>query len=316
MLMKKFLLFSIVALASIFSAKAEYTLSLAELGSGWDSSYDPATKTITYEGAWTGRGWWLDNVDLSKYNQVVVELETTAIGAQIVVEYNDKNIKSSTGGANAGVTKLVCDLDPVGKSSVKQIYIQSKAVGSLTLVSAYCPDVLTYGTPVTLEPNEWWQIESKAFNGYSDNAKITFTWTSIGAANFMGWGAGSLKSVDETVDTKYGFDIKAEGTNTFSCLLSDIKEALNAGPSQYGMYGIMWNIWDHNKDGNTCTDTRVSITIAEVEGFEGEGYKAPSADALETIETDSENAPVYNLFGQESESKGLVIKNGKTVLVK
>lgn len=315
--MKKFLLLSILAIATVFSAKAEYEFTLADLGSGWDSSYDAETKTITFDKAWTGRGWWFGEGetagDLSNYEQVVVMVETSTIGAQIVIEYAD-GTKNSTGGADAGVTKLVCDLDSKGKSSVKQIYIQCKEAGTLTLVRAYCPDVLSYGDPITLEFNEWGQVESKAFNGYSDDAIITFTWTSEGTTGFTGWGAGSLKSLDGQVDTKFGFSVKEEGTNTFTCLLSDIKEALNSGPNDYDMYGIEWNMW--NFDNDKCVNTRKSITIAEVEGFSGEGYQAPGTDSIDAIEAASEKTTIYNVLGLETEAKGLVIKNGNPVFVK
>ena len=83
-------LLSCAAVAALsFSVNAEtLDLSLENLNSGWDSSYDKDTKTITFDGAWKGCGWWLGNADYSKYDEVVVEFEPVEFDVQLVVEYN------------------------------------------------------------------------------------------------------------------------------------------------------------------------------------------------------------------------------------
>lgn len=132
-------------------------LPLSEsLTAGWDSSYDPATKTITYEKSWTGRGWgwWGTPLDASSYSsvEVVYETATEDLGVQLVAQYNvqakdsEGNPKTDSEGnpileesVSGFVTggKVTVALDPTFKlSRIKQIYIQSNKAGSITLTSA------------------------------------------------------------------------------------------------------------------------------------------------------------------------------------
>ncbi len=82
-------------------------LTLADLGSGWgNATYDAATKTITYVDAWTGKGWWLGDVDYSKYDEAVIEFEPTAFDVKLVVEYVSDEAQSSDATVMAGATKV------------------------------------------------------------------------------------------------------------------------------------------------------------------------------------------------------------------
>lgn len=113
-------------------------LTLADLGSGWgNATYDAATKTITYVDAWTGKGWWLGDVDYSKYDEAVIEFEPTTFDVKLVVEYVSDGAQSSDATVMAGATKVTCPLNETYKNAVKQIYIQNSAAGSLTLKAAY-----------------------------------------------------------------------------------------------------------------------------------------------------------------------------------
>lgn len=127
--------------AMAFSANAErLDLPLGEdssLGSGWDSSYDAATKTITFDGAWTGRGWWLSDVDYSAYDEVTVETEPTPFAIKLVIEYKDDAVASSDKMGAKGDTSITLALNPEGKDHVKQIYIQSTEAGQIVLKDAY-----------------------------------------------------------------------------------------------------------------------------------------------------------------------------------
>ncbi len=170
-----------------------------------------------------------------------------------------------------------------------------------------------YKDPVDLTEHmdQYGNIESMYFNGYSDDAVIVFTWESTGTDVKINWGAGSLKSIDGTVDLEEGFTIKNEGINTVEKTLGEIKAALNAGPSEYEQYGINWNMWSF--DG--CTNTRVSVKIFEKEGFEGDGYAAPTGDGIQTVKAVAENGIIYNIVGQRIQNaKGLVIINGKKLM--
>ena len=63
--MKKLLaiILAVTMLLPVFAVNsfaASYDFSLDTFGSsGWDSSYDKSSKTITFNNAWTGRGWWI-----------------------------------------------------------------------------------------------------------------------------------------------------------------------------------------------------------------------------------------------------------------
>ena len=153
-------IFTIAALAAMALPASADTLDLTldDLGSGWGSSYDPATKTITYDSDWTGRGWWLKDgelSDMSKWDQVVVEFEPCAAMLQVVVEYQAEGADSSTAQAQAGESKVVCDLNPDLKSAVMQIYVQSSAAGTVTLTRAYLQN------DVVVDENLLWEGEYK-----------------------------------------------------------------------------------------------------------------------------------------------------------
>ncbi len=142
-MIKNLLSFAAVAALAVSSANAEtLDLTLSELGSGWGSSYDAETKTITYESDWAGRGWWLGDANYSDYDEVVVEFEPVEFDIQVVIQYNEKaeggteGISEATMGT-AGVTKIVAPLNPDIKNSVMQIYVQSSKAGTVTLKAAY-----------------------------------------------------------------------------------------------------------------------------------------------------------------------------------
>lgn len=126
-----------------------YNLSLANLGSGWDSSYDAASKTITYTGAWGGRGWWLEPSDFSMYKDVVVNFVANAATVKLVVEYSDGTANTPDVYANAGATSIKVELDAAKSASVKQIYLQLETATTLVLESAYLTPKATATDHVT-----------------------------------------------------------------------------------------------------------------------------------------------------------------------
>ena len=134
--MKKLFTLMVMALVAMSASAAQLDLSLDDLGAGWNSSYDAATKTITYEDAWKGRGWWLEAADYSAYDNVVIDFETQDLGVQLVIEYNN-DVKSTTQWVDAGKTQIIATLDATGKASVKQLYIQSSKAGTVVLKRAY-----------------------------------------------------------------------------------------------------------------------------------------------------------------------------------
>ncbi len=135
--MKKFLL-SLVAMFAFTAAFAsETSMDMTELGSGWSSEYNADDQSITYSGAWAGRGWWLGDVDYSDYDgfQIVFYTEATDY-MQIQIEYNDGTSQSEglncAGDISTAETMTAYFTD--SKSSVKQIYIQCQNSGTVIYI--------------------------------------------------------------------------------------------------------------------------------------------------------------------------------------
>ena len=112
--------------------------SLSDLNCGWNSSYNAATHTITFDGEWKGRGWgW--NFDYSDYSKVVVEFESAAKSGALKVQYNDDNENPTTETADysEGATSVEIDLNASLKNNISQIYLTASAASTLTLTNAY-----------------------------------------------------------------------------------------------------------------------------------------------------------------------------------
>lgn len=143
----------IVTLTEVYlegdAALPNYELSLASLGSGWESSYDAATKTITFDGAWKGRGWWIGGNDFSSYNDVVVNFAATDATIKLVVQYGDDSDNTPLVYANAGATSIKVVLDRLKSNNVKQIYLQRENAGTLVLESAYLTSITTRSDNLT-----------------------------------------------------------------------------------------------------------------------------------------------------------------------
>lgn len=124
-------------------------LSLTDLGSGWQSSYDATTQTITFEGDWTGRGWWLGGKDGSRFTKVTVEIEPVDWQLKLVVEYGaGEKTGSSEVMVAAGSSKLQLYLDDAYKAQIMQVYIQTSKAGAVKINKAYfssdaAPSVIT-----------------------------------------------------------------------------------------------------------------------------------------------------------------------------
>jgi hypothetical protein len=112
-------------------------LDLTNLNCGWDSSYDPGTKTITFEDEWKGRGWgW--NFDYSGYSKVVVEFKSANKSGNLNVQYNnDGSYTTESANYDEGATSVEINLNASLKSKIYQIYLSASAASTLTLTNAY-----------------------------------------------------------------------------------------------------------------------------------------------------------------------------------
>lgn len=134
---------------------------------------------------------------------------------------------------------------------------------------------LYFADAVEISYDQYGNIESKAFNGYSDNAQVTFNFNSDWSAEpkaeeYIGWGAGKVQSLAGNVS--FDLPVKEEGANKLVLSLGDLKEALDDVANQWGQYGINFSIWGVKG----IVNTRGTITISEVEGFDGVGYADPT----------------------------------------
>lgn len=330
-MIKQLLSFAAITAAVSFGANADtLDLSLSDLGSGWGSSYDAATKTITYESAWSGKGWWLDGADYSKYEQVVVEFEPVTFDVKLVVEYNgDPKPTSSEAMAPAGKSKVIADLDPEHKNDVQQIYLQNSAVGSLTLTAAYLQNAEAFDptAPVVLwtgdQALDWWanaiKIPVSDFKAarpqVGDELAVTYTVTGDGGSLKLqlleaGWAQHILPGFEqvEGYQSQYGTVFFGQsGTFKMPLVAADVTDLTDATANQALMLV-----------GENFTVTKVELLRKGESGVEN---IVAEADA---------NAPVnvYNIAGQqvranvapaeavEGLAPGFYIVGNKKVLVK
>ena len=150
-------------------------------------------------------------------------------------------------------------------------------------------------TGAALAFDEYGQIFTSAFLGYTENAKVVFTATVTGAEGYVGWGNGSIQSLDGKV-TVANLTVKGEGDNKYSFTLKDLKEALQSGPNQYGNFGVVFNQWAVG-DG-ACTCVRKSVEIFEVAGAVGEEITATVSDGESIGDAIGAVAPLGTKIGK------------------
>ena len=116
-------LLSLAAVAAIsMSANADVNIFSSFGSGGWESTYDADTKTVTYDGAWKGRGWWLDGADYSDYESIVVKFAEPLTGyIQLVCEYTEQDEDGNNNqsvGASEGASQIEYTFDNDRKSSI------------------------------------------------------------------------------------------------------------------------------------------------------------------------------------------------------
>ena len=112
-------------------------LTLGDLSSGWgNSTYDPAAQTITIGDDWSGKGWWLGDVDYSYYSVVVVEFAVATPNMGKIVVESEEGSNGDEGLFDANCLVKVAVLAP-GADHTKQVYIQGPAETQYQLAKAY-----------------------------------------------------------------------------------------------------------------------------------------------------------------------------------
>lgn len=317
--MKKLFTLMVMALIAFSAHAAKLSLPLDNLNAGWGSSYDAATKTITFEGAWKGRGWgyWSNSADYSAYDEVCVEFEAAEFGVKIVVEYNDETgtkidgVSSQSDVVDAGATSVSVKLDADHKAYVNQIYIQTNAEGSLVLKDAY----LYKEGDIELPQTKNLLNDFKA-QGTFENEAITIDATAKEWGWFSKWyGDQDFSAFDyvvlelaEAAEFNVQVSVQTVGAD-------DAKGTLPAGEL------ILKMPLPETKNHVKC----IALQNAQIGTFKVKDiYLATEAyvngtNGIALVKTaQPEKETRYNIAGQKvgSSYRGLVIKNGKKFLQK
>ncbi len=318
--MKKLFTLITMALMAFSANAAKIELSLEDLGSGWNSSYDAATKTITYDAAWTGRGWWLSEADYSAYDNVVVDFETQELGVQLVIEYNSAS--STTQWVDPGKTQIIAALDVTGKASVKQIYIQSSKAGKIVLKRAYVATaddvekeavkdlVLSTGDNLTLAAGAsgWNCPQSWLAKDISEYNTIVFEITSL---------EGAAKATVQMVPTAGGDAVNEE---IFFVASSEAKIYYFDISTYKTLNQFAYQNTNKGADEEETAIKESKVVVGKVYASAKKRSEFPeNPTGISTIDAaKQQNGVRYNLAGQKVDEsyKGVVIMNGRKMVQK
>lgn len=135
--------------------KTGVNISLDDLNEGWSSTYDAATKTITTEGEWAARGWYVGDDRYNDKGSITVKFNAVEFGVTLKMEYTNtaNESKAIQAGAAAGETEVELDI-PTDVKTIDKVYITYQPVGTLTLTEATVNDkVVDNRTEKTLVEN-------------------------------------------------------------------------------------------------------------------------------------------------------------------
>ena len=328
--MKKLLLLSSLALC-FSAAQAQSTKNVSDLftsATNWGGVTMNGT-TISFTKNYTGIGYanW-SSIDVSKYASVTAVLANPTgdiIEAQVFVQYvedvsveGDKNTTNDESGylelpANAETT-ITVNLKNTNGWNAWQVMIQNKAglkegddgfaVSTVELKEFYFTEALSYEPAQELTITDGSKITGTQFAGFSDNAKIEFTFEVSGDYSYYnGWGIGAICDASWTGVKNITCDGTAELVVTTT--VAEIKTAIESGT-------VILNLYGQSKDGKKVSLTAKSATIANPTALR------PITTNAQVISTD-----YFNLAGVKSSTpqKGLniavrTLSNGSKVTEK
>lgn len=290
----KFQLLSAILFVALISAcnktpKSETSLepvnylSPDSMNMGWNTSYDSITHKIDFTDAWGGIGWIFgdDNgngtsADFSDYTYVTAEIANVEGKAQkvhVCVCYTNSTVESWNAiSATKGESTLRVELDDSLKSHVHRIFIQCDSTGSFILRDSHLENDINYAEPVELQVSSVGVISSDQFEGFSDDARVDFTFVTEGEmlginekgelADMHCWCLGVICSVADVLSErlqKHYIFLSKIGEQSYSCYLHDIRDLLEAVDDD-GESGIFWTVWPI---GNLTKAEVVRTTISE-----------------------------------------------------
>ncbi len=282
-----------------------------DLGSGWSTSYDGATHTITLTGGWGGRGWWFGDdtenedgeinagKDCTDYDGIEVAFTTECTGyIQVIVEYNGGGDSGNVGINGSGIGEnqyIYVAFDEDYSSSVKQIYVQGQDEGDqITIISAKLIKKASASEGTEEEGTDEEGTDEDAIVVYFDSSDVDWdpVYCYIFEANAP-WG---------TITNAWPGDICTQ-------IDENMWEYVYTGDAEL----TEWKVIFCNEDGSQQTSPDFIFE-------NGATYNtAGNVDGITSISnTTAVKSGTYNLAGQRvaDTTKGLLIKDGKKVIVK
>jgi hypothetical protein len=238
---------------------------------------------------------------------------TWTYGGQILPKNNAdwKNLSATLSVKAAGTFTFTLTADDAAKINAGN-GLRVQGVDCIVTALKYQSSVEYAETGTEITFDEYGNITSDKFAGFSDGAKVVFTYTITGeltnaSGSIQGWGVGSIKSLDGSVSVG---DLAAVqlGDNSVSFTIGDMKAALEAPANQYNMQGVNWNVWNQ---GNAVV-TRKSVMVYETKAV------ATAIGQVQPQVTPAVQGTSYNLSGQRVDAsyRGIVIRDGKKVVVR
>ena len=122
-------------------SKTGVNISLDDLNEGWSSTYNATTKTITTEGEWAARGWYIGDNRYNQKGSITVKFEAVNFGVTLKMEYTNSSnsSKSVNASASAGETQVTLDI-PADIKTMDKVYITFEPIGTLKLTEATVND--------------------------------------------------------------------------------------------------------------------------------------------------------------------------------
>lgn len=271
----------VVACGSQKNDNKKYELSPDDINLTWRGEYNKAKHRMHYTERWAGCGWSFgdDSIkpasDFSQYDQLVVEIDSITTDTTTLflnVRYTTSDIVTSESAPIVnGKTTLRVDLDPEGKSHVVEAYVMSKRPCDMVVKSATFRKAIQYGDEHELKVNDSF-IDASEFDGYSDDALISFNYYAGGEMTFVSdsgtiepmnnWGIGIVCSCADVIEAIYPgrrIMLKTIGEQSFTCQLGDIRYMLDLKDDD-GECGLYWVVWS----GGNVTDVHIlNATIRE-----------------------------------------------------
>lgn len=247
------------------SAKINY-LAPDSMNMGWNTVYDSITHKLDFTDAWGGSGWIFgdDNgngtsADFSEYKYVtanIANVEGKAQKIHICVCYTNSTVESwNACSATKGESTLRVELNDTLKSHVYRIFLQCDSTGSFILRDSRLENNINYSEPKELQVSSLGVISCDQFDGYSDDARIDFTFVTEGEmlginekgelADMHCWCCGVICSIADVLSErlqKHYIFLSKIGEQSYSCYLRDIRDLLSATDEE-GECGIYWTVW-------------------------------------------------------------------------